>query len=189
MDSALASESGGKSLVGSRTCGLQYLWHTGLLAARHVGSSQTRDWTCVSSSGRRILYHWASWDVPYLFLIFFLRLRTNAFLLGQSPQYLNIVTTFASPSLHSFWSYFSTDLQQRIGHLPSSGVHLSVSYLFAFSCGSWGSQGKNAEVVHHSFSAGPCFVRNPHFGCESWTLKKAEPRRIDAFELWHWRRL
>ena len=27
------------------------------------------------------------------------------------------------------------------------------------------------------------------FGCESWTLKKAECRRIDAFELWCWRRL
>ena len=27
------------------------------------------------------------------------------------------------------------------------------------------------------------------FGCESWTIKKAERRRIDAFELWYWRRL
>ena len=27
------------------------------------------------------------------------------------------------------------------------------------------------------------------FGCESWTIKKAECQRIDAFELWHWRRL
>ena len=27
------------------------------------------------------------------------------------------------------------------------------------------------------------------FGCESWTIKKAERRRIDAFELWCWRRL
>ena len=27
------------------------------------------------------------------------------------------------------------------------------------------------------------------YGCESWTIKKAEPRRIDAFELWLWRRL
>ena len=27
------------------------------------------------------------------------------------------------------------------------------------------------------------------YGCESWTVKKAEPRRIDAFELWFWRRL
>ena len=41
------------------------------------------------------------------------------------------------PSLRSFWSYFSTDLQQHIGHLPTWGVHLSVSCLFAFSYCSW----------------------------------------------------
>ena len=27
------------------------------------------------------------------------------------------------------------------------------------------------------------------YGCESWTIKKAECKRIDAFELWYWRRL
>ena len=27
------------------------------------------------------------------------------------------------------------------------------------------------------------------YGCESWTIKKAESRRIDAFEIWCWRRL
>ena len=27
------------------------------------------------------------------------------------------------------------------------------------------------------------------YGCESWTIRKAEHRRIDAFELWCWRRL
>ena len=27
------------------------------------------------------------------------------------------------------------------------------------------------------------------YGCESWTINKAERRRIDAFELWYWRRL
>ena len=27
------------------------------------------------------------------------------------------------------------------------------------------------------------------YGCKSWTVKKAERRRIDAFELWYWRRL
>ena len=27
------------------------------------------------------------------------------------------------------------------------------------------------------------------YGCESWTIKKAELKRIDAFELWYWRRL
>ena len=27
------------------------------------------------------------------------------------------------------------------------------------------------------------------YGCESWTVKKAECRRVDAFELWCWRRV
>ena len=27
------------------------------------------------------------------------------------------------------------------------------------------------------------------YGCESWTIKKAEPQRIDTFELWFWKRL
>ena len=27
------------------------------------------------------------------------------------------------------------------------------------------------------------------YGCESWTIKKAESQRTDAFELWYWRRL
>ena len=27
------------------------------------------------------------------------------------------------------------------------------------------------------------------YGCESWTVKKAEHQRIDTFELWYWRRL
>ena len=27
------------------------------------------------------------------------------------------------------------------------------------------------------------------YGCEIWTIKKAEHRKIDAFELWYWRRL
>ena len=27
------------------------------------------------------------------------------------------------------------------------------------------------------------------YGCESWTVKKAEHQKIDAFELWYWRRL
>ena len=39
----------------------------------------------------------------------------------------------------------------------------------------------------------PCFIYVPipvvMYGCESWTVKKAERWRIDAFELWCWRRL
>ena len=35
----------------------------------------------------------------------------------------------------------------------------------------------------------PVFYHPVMYGCESWTVKKAEHRRIDAFELWCWRRL
>ena len=43
-------------------------------------------------------------------------------------------------------------------------------------------------------NGGSCLVKAMVFpvvmyGCESWTIKKAELRRIDAFELWCWRRL
>ena len=45
-----------------------------------------------------------------------------------------------------------------------------------------------------SLSTKVCLVKAMAFpvvmyGCESWTIKKAERRRIDAFELWCWRRL
>ena len=50
------------------------------------------------------------------------------------------------------------------------GVHLSLSYLFAFSYCSWGSHGKNTEVVCHSFLQWPTFCQNSppwpdHLGC------------------------
>src|SRR5574337_145345 len=67
----------------------------------------------------------------------------------QSHPQPGIVFALA-PSLHSFWSYFSTDLQQHFGPLLTWGVPLSVFYHFAFSYCSWGSQGKNTEVVCHS---------------------------------------
>ena len=67
----------------------------------------------------------------------------------QSHPQPGIVFALA-PSLHSFWSYFSTDLQYHIGQTPTWGVSFLVSYHFAFSYCSWGSQGKNVEVVCHS---------------------------------------
>ena len=45
----------------------------------------------------------------------------------QSHPQLGVVFALA-PSLQSFWSYFSTDLQEHIGHLLTWGVHLSMSY-------------------------------------------------------------
>ena len=50
---------------------------------------------------------------------------------------LSLVTSTArycfalAPSLHSFWSYFCTDLQYHVGHLLTWGVPLSVSYHLA----------------------------------------------------------
>ena len=41
-------------------------------------------------------------------------------------------------------------------------------------------------IVKAVFFSNVCFFM---YGCESWTVKKAECRRIDAFELWCWRRL
>ena len=52
----------------------------------------------------------------------------------------------------------------------------------------------NHHIVHFTYLTVLSVI--PHmvfpvvtYGCESWTVKKAERRRIDAFELWCWRRL
>ena len=55
------------SLVGEhRLCGTwaQELWYIGPVAQWHVGSSWTRDQTCVLCVGRWILYHWTTREVP-----------------------------------------------------------------------------------------------------------------------------
>ena len=46
--------------------GFQELGHLGLVALRHVRSSWTRDQTCVSCTGRRILYHGVTREAPIL---------------------------------------------------------------------------------------------------------------------------
>jgi len=62
----------------------------------------------------------------------------------------------------------------------SSLGQLQIKLLLKFMCKSW---------YRHIFS----FLLGKYpvvmYGCESWTIKKAERRRIDAFELWCWRRL
>ena len=58
-----------------------------------------------------------------------------------------------------------------MGHLPTWGVHLSASYLFAFSYCSWGSQGKNTEVVCHSLLqwTTSCQTSPPWPVCLGWS--------------------
>ena len=44
-------------------------------------------------------------------------------------------------------------------------------------------------IIDKCPSSQSCFFSVVMYGCESWTIKKAEHRRIDAFELWCRRRL
>ena len=53
---------------------------------------------------------------------------------------------------------------------------------------------QHIKKQRHYFVKKVCLVKAMVFpvvmyGCESWTMKKAERQRIDAFELWCWRRL
>ena len=47
----------------------------------------------------------------------------------------------------------------------------------------------NHLILCHLFLLLPSVFPVVMYGCESWTVKKAEGQRIDAFELWCWRRL
>ena len=77
----------GSALTGSQashcdscSCsGAPALGWSGFVVPWHVGSSQIRDWTCVSCTGRRILYHWATREAPSLkFLILLSALNSSA---------------------------------------------------------------------------------------------------------------
>ena len=59
---------------------------------------------------------------------------------------------------------------------------------------SYGQPRQYIEKQRHYFTNKVCLVKAMVFsvvmyGCESWAIKKADRRRIDAFELWCWRRL
>ena len=110
----------------------------------------------------------------------------------QSHLQLGVVFALAL-SLHSFWSYFPTNLQWHIGHLPTWGVHLSVFYLFSFSRCSWGSQGKNTKVVCNSFLPGDhvlselqFFSLDAHFQALSCHFKSVTNLKLPFFSeiLW-----
>ena len=57
-------------------------------------------------------------------------------------------------------------------------------------CSDFGAQEKSVivSIISPSICHELCFSV-VMYGCESWTVKKAECRRIDAFELWCWRQL
>ena len=60
---AQASHCGGLSCGGGSRVLAQQIWHSGFSCPRHVGSSWTRDQTCVPCIGRQILIHWTTKEV------------------------------------------------------------------------------------------------------------------------------
>ena len=80
---SLVAEHTGSRCAGFSSCGTraqqlwlvdsraqaQQLWHMGLVVPRHVGSSQTRAQTCVPCTGRWILNHCITREVPALFFM------------------------------------------------------------------------------------------------------------------------
>ena len=64
----------GFSSCGSQTLeyGAQQLWHTSLVAPRHVESSRTRNRTHDSYIGRQTVYHWATREAPVLIICQFI---------------------------------------------------------------------------------------------------------------------
>ena len=92
----------------------------------------------------------------------------------QSHPQLGIVFALA-PSLHSFWSYFSTDFLLHIGHLLTRGVPLSVSYLFAFHTVHGVLKARILKWFAIPFSSGQPFVRTLHhdpsiLGSPTWLI-------------------
>ena len=79
----------------------------------------------------------------------------------QSHPQLGVVFALA-PSLHLFWSYFSTDLQWHIGHLLTREFHLSVSYRFAFHPVHGVLKARILMWFAIAFSSGPRYVRTLH---------------------------
>ena len=79
----------------------------------------------------------------------------------QSHPQLGVVFALA-PSLHCFCSYLSTILQELIGHLPTGGVHLAVSYLFAFYAVHGVLKARILKWFAILFSSRPYFVRTLH---------------------------
>ena len=67
----------------------------------------------------------------------------------------------------------------------------SPAFLMMFSAYKLNKQGDNIQPIYiQSYRLmNGLICTSVMYGCESWTIKKAELRRIDAFELWCWRRL
>ena len=97
-------------------------------------------------------------DIPVSYAILFFTALDFTFITNHIPNWV----LFSLGSISSFFLelFLYSSPIGHIGHLLTWGVHLSVSYLFTFPNCSWGSQGKNTEVVWHSLLQWTTFCQN-----------------------------
>ena len=116
---------------------------------------------------------------------------------ARSPTRLsNFTFTFHFHALEKEMATHSSVLAWRIpgtgepGGLPSYGVAQSRTRLKRLSRSSSSRQHVKKQrcyFANKSPSSQGYGFPIVMYGCESWTIKKTERRRIDAFELWYWR--
>ena len=109
---SLAAEIGAYSLAaalrlltvtGSPVAEQRALGCSGFSVPRHVGSSQIRDWTCVSCIGRRILYHWATREAPFLKFLILLAALNSSVVMTYSTLELTRTKASALCRSHLQW--------------------------------------------------------------------------------------
>ena len=83
-----------------------------------------------------------------------------------------------APSLHSFWSYFSADLQSHIGHLPTWEVHVSASYLFSVHTVLGVLKAKILKWFAIPFSSSPSVQFSRSVVSDSLRPHKQQPSRL-----------
>ena len=106
-------------------------------------------------------------------------------------------------NLPCFWPHIISSLKLKVLKLNLSQYKISPCFCILFP-GMWAPWEHGRKVMTNldsilksrdiTLPTKVCLLKATVFpvvmyGCESWTIKKAECRRIDAFELWCWRRL
>ena len=93
----------------------------------------------------------------------------------QSHPQMGVFGFFSFSSVSSFFLKLFLHWSPVAYWAPTNlGVHLSVSYLFAFSYCSWGSQGNNTEVLCHSLLQRATFCQNSL----PWTVRLGWPYTV-----------
>ena len=143
--------------TGSRARGLQYLWRTGLVALRHVESSQTRDWTSVPCIDRQIpireVYHFISLKNIYIFY----SVWCFSFSVCSRPTFpLIIICVWTLPSL-CFYSILSFKLQMSPLKCPSASLISPRPVSFSFP--------SVTPLLPFLSPPSSCFSKGFHFDC------------------------